>query len=187
MTGVLTLVGIAEQPPPCAFETFAQAEWPRVQLALVKLFGIDPQTAADPAQDALIEVQRRWHDLHSPRAYLMRTAINRHRRYRRRLRREVLTDVLTDKCEPLWAAPRLDPAELVAIGEGERRVQAVLRTLPQRQRQVMILNHLDLTTGEIAQILGIVPGAVRNVKARARNNLKKRFEAMKGAGGGQES
>jgi RNA polymerase sigma factor (sigma-70 family) len=99
----------------------------------------------------------------SPRAWVVRTALNVHVSWWRRWRREVPAVEGTD-------AP--GPAD-VDDGMPDPRLMAALKTLPARQRQVIALRiFLDLDTETTARTLGIAPGTVTAHLARATRALR---------------
>ncbi len=61
------------------------------------------------------------------------------------------------------------------------RIRSVLTELPDRQRQAIVLRAAGgLSTGEIAAILGISPGAAEQLLVRARATLRARTEPTAG-------
>jgi RNA polymerase sigma factor (sigma-70 family) len=61
-----------------------------------------------------------------------------------------------------------------------RQVLAALRTLPDRQREVLALRYyLDLSEAEIAVTLGISPGSVKTHAHRGLAALTDRLEALR--------
>jgi len=64
------------------------------------------------------------------------------------------------------------PEEGVLLDEGERRVQALLASLPPTQRQIVELRLVGLTGKEIAAALGRSHGAVRVAQLRAYRRLR---------------
>jgi RNA polymerase sigma-70 factor (sigma-E family) len=66
-----------------------------------------------------------------------------------------------------------DPAEGVVLDPGLRNA---LSALPRRQREVVILRHVvDLSEGEVAQTLGVSPGAVKQHDHRGLAALRQRL------------
>ena len=92
----------------------------------------------------------------APRAWIVRTALNTRVSWWRRRRREVGLAAVPD--DPVDAeGPELDPGLL-----------AVLRGLPRRQREVVLLRvFLDLDTRSTAAALGIAEGTVSAHLSRA--------------------
>ena len=106
----------------------------------------------------------RWHALDddSKRAYLYRSVVNGARSWARsRSRRE--------QRDQLWAARRLVDPEVTPQPE----VWDAVCALSVRQRAVVFLTYwADLTSEEIAVLLGISSGSVRRYLARARDSLR---------------
>jgi RNA polymerase sigma factor (sigma-70 family) len=61
------------------------------------------------------------------------------------------------------------------LADQERFVLAALAGLPGKQRQVMAWSMDGFSPGEIAQVLGEEPAAVRQNLRRARQNLKRQL------------
>ncbi|MEO6987278.1 MAG: SigE family RNA polymerase sigma factor [Aquihabitans sp.] len=72
-------------------------------------------------------------------------------------------------------------AEHQAVADDEtRRVLAALRTLPDRQREVLTLRYyLDLSEAEIANTLGISKGSVKTHAHRGLSALEARLETQR--------
>jgi RNA polymerase sigma-70 factor (ECF subfamily) len=147
---------------------------------------VDP---SDVVQDTLAEASRRLDDYLRTRPlkfypWLRQLAVERladaHRRHLRAGRRSVTRE------EPpgLPAGSALELADrLLAAGEGpsaglrreERRarVRAALGRLPERDREVLVLRHLEqLATAEAAEVLGVSEGAVKVRVVRALQRLR---------------
>jgi RNA polymerase sigma-70 factor (ECF subfamily) len=70
-------------------------------------------------------------------------------------------------------APGSSPSERLLRDELRGRVQAALAQLPPRDREVLVLRHLEqLSTQETAAVLGISPGAVKTRHLRAVERLR---------------
>jgi len=108
--------------------------------------------AEDLVSEAFARAWMSWRKVRqhpSPRAWVVRTALNEHVSWWRRRRREV---ALTGHDV---AAP---PGGLAGL---DARLAGVLRLLPARQREVVTLRILlDLDTVTTARVLGIAPGTV---------------------------
>lgn len=135
----------------------------------------DQLLAEDLVQEAFARLQRSGT---TPRpgtelAYLRRTVINLSHGHHRRLR------VVRNR--PLDAAPLGPAAEVDAVRrDGQRRVVAAVRALPERQRDCIVLRfYLDLTDTEIADALGISAGSVKTHLHRARAALAATLEPLR--------
>jgi RNA polymerase sigma-70 factor (sigma-E family) len=116
-------------------------------------------SAEEVVQDAFLNVMRRWHsieDVDAAAGYLHRAVVNaaRDRLRRRKVRRAFhLPD----------AVPEDGPEEAALLREEHREVLAVLRTLPSRQRECLILRHLaGLSEAETAAALDITVAAAKS-------------------------
>lgn len=114
-------------------------------------YGMAPDRAEDAVAEAFSRAWSRWHSVRtaeSPRAWVLRTAINADISWWRRRRREVVTE------PPELAA---EPTDLT----GGTVLIAAVRRLPPRQREVVVHRYLlDLDTATTARALGIAPGTV---------------------------
>ena len=138
-------------------------EWaPMVRLATL-LLGGDSRRAEEVVQDALLGLHRAWERLADPDhagGYLRRSVVNgcrsvqRHRGVEERGLRLVAVD------EVALDDPEHDSVEHDAVVR-------VLRGLPVRQREVLVLRYWqDATEADIARTLGISPGAVKTHASR---------------------
>ncbi|MEV6636894.1 SigE family RNA polymerase sigma factor [Actinoplanes sp. NPDC051470] len=130
------------------------------------------QLAEDLVSEAFAKAFSSWPKVArhpSPRAWVVRTALNTHISWWRRRRREVP-----------WTAH----LESVQVGTetgaedswADATVMNALRELPDRQRQVVALRiFLDLDTETTARTLGIAPGTVTAHLARATDALRNRL------------
>lgn len=146
-----------------ALQTVFDREWaPMVRLATLLLVG-DQRRAEEVVQDALLGLHRRWDRLADEgraAGYLRRSVVNgcrsAHRRSaveRRHLRLLARGDVSPDDTQR-------DNAEHDAV-------MRVLRTLPVRQREVLVLRYWqDASEADIALTLGISTGAVKTHASR---------------------
>ncbi len=67
----------------------------------------------------------------------------------------------------------VSPEEWFLAREGDIRVARLLRSLSERQRQVMELRVAGLRSAEIAEVLGMQVGAVRTAQFRALQQLRR--------------
>jgi RNA polymerase sigma-70 factor (sigma-E family) len=112
--------------------------------------GLPPASAEEAVAEAFARAWAGWskvRSLHSPSAWVVRTAVNADISWWRRRRRELV-------------AP--DPPDVAT--EDDRPATDLLtavRRLPPRQREVVVLRYLlDLDTAATAEWLGIAPGTV---------------------------
>ncbi|MEV0902527.1 sigma-70 family RNA polymerase sigma factor [Actinoplanes sp. NPDC049802] len=130
------------------------------------------QAAEEVVAEAFARAWARWPRVAehpSPRAWVVRTALNMHVSWWRRWRREVLTpDRYDQPChdDPQAAMP-------------DSAMMAALLALPPRQRQVVALRvFLDLDSRATADTLGIAPGTVTAHLARATRALRAHLTAV---------
>ena len=133
-----------------------------VRLALVMVG--DLATAEDAVQDAFERLHRRRHGLRDEGDGLLRYArsavLNRCRSLHRRA-------VVARKHAPALAGPGAASPDTAAQAAERDVLIAALRSLPRRQREVLVLRYYaDLDVGEVAQILRIGPSSVRSAAAR---------------------
>jgi RNA polymerase sigma-70 factor (sigma-E family) len=150
-----------------AFERFVAEHGDRLLHAAYGLCG-DWQHAEDLVQQALVALARRWPDVSTNSlgyAYrcLIRANIDRWRVLARR------PEVLLDP----QAFTAVEPTGEPAAFEDHLVVLAALRTLPQRQRAIVVLRYLqDLSEVDTAAALGISVGAVKSGAARGVARLR---------------
>ena len=147
--------------------------------SLVRLASIlvdDVATCEELVQDAFVAVLRRsggWAEADKAGAYLRSVVLNHARSHLRKqqVRRRWLRSV-----DPPESAGAADGAALLDAETTE--ILAALRTLPERQREVLALRYyLDLSEAEIAATLGISTGSVKTHAHRGLATLATRFAA----------
>lgn len=152
-----------------AFQVLVDREWaPMVRLATLLLDG-DSRRGEEVVQDALLGLHRAWWRLAERErggGYLRRSVVNgcrdvhRHRAVERRH-----LGVVRDDDDALAALP--SPEDHAAAGAEHDRLARVLRRLPDRQREVLVLRYwLDLSEAEIARTLHVSRGAVKTHASR---------------------
>ena len=143
-----------------------------VRLALLLVDDLD--TAEDVVQDAFAALHRRWKLLATPDAavgYLRVSVLNGSRSVLRR-RRTVRRNPAPDD-----NATTVDGADAAALlADEHREVLAAIRSLPDRQREVIVLRYwADLSEPEVARALGISIGAVKSNASRGRDAIAARM------------
>jgi RNA polymerase sigma-70 factor (sigma-E family) len=152
----------------------AYREHYRSLVRLASLLVEDVGRCEEIVQDAFVKVWRRPPDLSGEDrlpAYLRSAVLNgarshlRHRGVERRHLHAVATPA---------AAPDAH------LPEDDARVLAALRSLPDRQREVLALRYyLDLSEAEIAATLDISPGSVKTHAHRGLATLAERLEDLR--------
>jgi RNA polymerase sigma-70 factor (sigma-E family) len=185
MTGTLALRGakLAETGPvPVIREERLDADAALTALytshyrQLVRLAAMlldDVSTSEEVVQDAYVKMHSSWHRIRNPDAaigYLRTTVLNL---ARSRLRHRMVAQKHAPK--PMPDAPS---AEYGALEQLERdRLIAALRQLPARQRECLVLRYYaDLTELQIAESMGISPGAVKSHASRGMAALRASLE-----------
>ena len=128
---------------------------------LIRGCGCPEHEADDITQDAFLAVREQWdhvRDYEKPKAYLYKVAVSRFLR----LRGQQVGKYLQGDPEPLLAALP-DPADAFAAADLRDTALALLRQLPLRQRQVLLLRRgAGFSVAETAQILSISNGTVKS-------------------------
>ncbi len=167
--------GAADAPQsPRAAVTFLFHHHYRRLVGLAALMVDDRASAEEVVQDAFESLYRSWGRLRDPQAalaYLNRSVVNGSRsRVRRRI---------TERTYAFPDAGTAPSAESDGVYRSQRaELMAAVRTLPQRQREVIVLRYfLDLSEEQIADWLGVSKGSVKRHAFRATATLQKRMEA----------
>ena len=120
-------------------------------------------------QDSFVAMHSAWARLaDSDRAlsYLRQSVVNRSRSV---LRHRVVVDKLAPRIAP--DMPGVDQEQITRLGRSA--LVSALRTLPPRQREVLVLRYYaDLSEAQIASTMGISRGAVKSHTARAMSSLR---------------
>ena len=123
----------------------------------------DLAQAEDVVQDAFERLHRGWPGLREPSnglAYVRSSVLNGCRSVHRRA-------AVARKHAAQLAGTRAAEPDAGSAADDRAELEAALRLLPHRQREVLVLRYyLDLDIGEIADLLRIVPSAVRSSCAR---------------------
>ena len=136
--------------------------------------GLSDDAAADAVQETLT---RLWRELRrgalidDPTAWsfraLYRVCMDEHRWHRR-------SRLISER---LVGSPRVapDPGQT----DDQMSVWAEVDLLPERQRHVVYLRYrADLAFEQVAEVLGITPGAARTLSSRALDRLRERLATM---------
>lgn len=167
-----------------AYESHAR---PNAEAAITELYGAhyrslvrlatllvhDVSTAEEVVQDSFVALHDGLHRLRDGEktlSYLRAAVVNRSRSV---LRHRVVVDRNAPK-----PAPDMPSAEQGALALLERSsVIAALRSLPDRQREVVVLRFYgDLSEAQIAAVMGITRGAVKSHTSRAMAALRSVLE-----------
>ena len=123
------------------------------------------EKAEDLAQETFLELYRNAPDLDKDPTllpWLCRVVLNKGYNTLRGEKREQARVVR-------WSVPpeQLDPVVEVLRSEEQAKVREVLRELPERQSELLMLRHAGLTYGEIASVIEVAPGSVGTLLVRA--------------------
>lgn len=136
------------------------------------------EDAEDAVQEALLKLYRgeAWRRMEDERAFLART-VWRVALDRLPKRREQSLDSAP---EPVACA--LNSPEARAVREsGAALLRRMIDALPEELRRVLVLSAIEeLNSREIGEVLGIPEGTVRTRLMRAKDELRRRYEAAMG-------
>lgn len=161
-----------------ADERWLRAVYDAQWAPLVRLAGLllgDTERADEIAQDAIVATfrQRRRLDDDVPVAYLRQRVVNACRSVQRHrsVQRRKLVPLFQQRVEPER------PDHLTERHDEQVRMMAALRTLPQRQQEVLVLRYYgQLSEAEIADALGVSRGAVKSHAHRGLAALRARLD-----------
>ena len=166
-------IGVPADPPGAAdgFDAFYRAMAPRL-VVLGRAITGSTSVAEEVAQEALFVAHRRWArvvQLERPDLWVRRVAANRCISI---WRRRVVEHRANQRYEQSAGAVSTDPTAELDDGV----VWAEVRRLPQRQAAALALHYVDqLTTSEIAEVLGCSASTVQTHLARGRAALAERL------------
>jgi RNA polymerase sigma factor (sigma-70 family) len=154
------------------FDTFFDVVWPRTRVLAARM-GLGREEAEDVGLAALAVTYDRWgrvSDLPYREAWTLRVTANLALRALKKRRMVAVPPVG-------WAG---SPEEEVT---SRLALRSMLGGLPRRQRQVVVLRYLaDLPESEVAEVLGIDVGSVKQHASRGRVALRDAL-ARPGQGG----
>ena len=150
----------------------------RSMVRIAALLLHDTAAAEDVVQDAYVAMHGSWRGLRDPDkalAYLRQAVVNRSRS---RLRHLKVADRHAPPLLPAEATTGTSSAETAAMSTLDREhVMRALRSLPQRQREVLVLRYYaDLSEAQIADAMGISTGAVKSHASRGAAALRQTLE-----------
>ncbi|MEP7356533.1 MAG: sigma-70 family RNA polymerase sigma factor [Anaerolineales bacterium] len=157
-----------------AFEAAFSEHYARVYGVLFRLLG-DPAKAEDLTVETFWRLwQRAPRRADNLAGWLYRVAMrlgyNDLRAGRRRERHE-----LEAGHAALIANAPPDPADVVELAQHRAAVRAVLDEMKPRDAQLLILRHSGFSYAEIAAALGLAPGSVGTLLARAETEFELRY------------
>lgn len=152
-----------------SFSDWYRSEYHGV-VALVFVLSGSRWAAEELAQDAFVEAHRRWATVASyddPGAWVRKVAVNKARSWGRRKSAEARA----------YAKHTVRNRQLpTELPESADRFWAAVRSLPERQAQIVALHYLeDRPVDDIADLLDIASGTVKTQLHRARATLAGRL------------
>jgi RNA polymerase sigma-70 factor, ECF subfamily len=136
------------------------------------------QDAEDAVQETFLKLYRReaWQQMNDEQAFLARSVW-----------RVALDRIPRKKEQPLeqhdeQLASKCDSPETQAIQQAQTaHLRRLMNALPEELRQVLVLSAIEeLNSREVGLMIGVPEGTVRTRLMRAREELRRRFEAGKG-------
>lgn len=170
---------IAEERDQGAFAELFRTFGPKVKAMLMRS-GADPATAEDIAQETLLSVWRKAHLFSEGKGSVATWLFTIARNLRiDRLRREMPWQELSDReLDTPEAGP--DPEQSVGDEEEYARVRVSLSSLPEDQRQILILAfHQGLSHSEIAEKLELPLGTVKSRMRLGYQRIRSALEEQK--------
>jgi RNA polymerase sigma-70 factor (sigma-E family) len=168
--------GVSIDTEPDADHTLEQLydeHYVRLVRLAVLLLG-DAGRAEEVVQDSFVAIYRRWDQLQDANvpAYLRQTVVNRSRSTLRHL-------VVVSRHPPHAVVDEPGADHDVLRDERRQTVIEAMAGLPRRQREVLALRYyLDLSEREIAETLGISPGAVKSHASRGADALRRSLSPL---------
>ncbi len=175
----MTTWGTDDSPAAVDADRWLRALYDESWASMVRLASLllgSSDQADEIVQEAMVAVYRRraMFGDQSPKGYLRAAVVNACRSAHRH--RAVVTKYAQ--------APDVEsagPAERALQAETSNEVMAALRTLPQRQQEVLVLRYYsELSEAEIAEALGISRGSVKSHSSRGMAALREAFDARDG-------
>jgi RNA polymerase sigma-70 factor (ECF subfamily) len=160
-----------------ALEKAFDEHWASVCESLYYLVG-DSSEAQDLALEAFWRLHTRPpRNMTNVGGWLHRVATNLglnaiRARNRRQRYEEAAGDLRAQRAEPI------DPAQEAERREIREQVRHVLSRMPRRKAEILVLRQTDHTYAEIAQALGVAPGSVGTMLARAEREFERRYRSL---------
>lgn len=161
-----------------AFESLFRQHYARIYRVLYRLVGDE---ADDLAQEVFLQLYRRppaaaETDLG---AWLHRVAVNLgYNALRASQRRRGYRAILARLPGGDWQPVEAGPEEWTEAQEEQQRVRVALGRLSQREAAVLVLRYDDMSYREIALVLGVAPGSVGTLLARAERAFSKVYARL---------
>jgi RNA polymerase sigma-70 factor, ECF subfamily len=172
MTTIRALGKAEETAGQAAFAEIVRAHarlMHRIALAVTR----NPDDAEDVVQESFLQLYRNanWPQIGDHRAYLARTTWRTAVRRASRKAGQELPETLT--------SPLAGPEREAIARQAETALHALIDRLPEKLRQPLVLSAIDdLTSPEVAKILGIPEGTVRRRVHSAREQLRRQWDDL---------
>jgi len=169
----------ADHAEPWLEAAFRQ-HWSRVYALLFRLVG-DNDEAEDLALETFWRLYRRSPvvDENKLGGWLYRVATNlgfnalRSRRRRKQYEARAGASAL-EQGKPL------DPAQALEQNQERQRVHTALERMKPRSARLLVLRYSNLTYAEIAEAMGVAPGSVGTLLARAETEFERHYRQLEG-------
>ncbi|RPI55474.1 MAG: sigma-70 family RNA polymerase sigma factor [Acidobacteria bacterium] len=143
-------------------------------LRYVRSLGVESAAAQDVTQEvflALFHHLRLGRPRDNLRGWLFKVAHNLALKHRQKLKRREADFVFDVDLAAIVVDPSLDPEQRLAETQRQGRLQAVMRALPELDRQCLSLRAEGLRYRDIAEVLGISLGSVAKSVSRSLSRL----------------
>lgn len=131
--------------------------------------------AEDAVQEAFLKLYRSdaWKRMDKERAFLARTV------WRVALDRLPPAQPMEDAAEMEIVSADATPEQQAVGGDERELLRQMIDRLPEELRRPLVLSSIEeMSSSEVAEVMGIPEGTVRTRVMRAKTELKRRFEAM---------
>lgn len=169
----------AEQAEPWLEAAFRQ-HWSRVYAVLFRLVG-DSDEAEDLALETFWRLYRRSPivDENKLGGWLYRVATNLGFNALRSRHRRKLYEARAG-ASALEVGKPVDPALALEHAQERQRVQTALERMKPRSARLLVLRYSNLSYAEIAEALGVAPGSVGTLLARAETEFERHYRRLEG-------
>ena len=135
----------------------------------------EPDLAADLAQEAFIKLYERQAMPDRPEAWLISVAMNlfRNTRSTGARRRLLLTG---ERGERVYSDPPPTPEQSVIVRESRARVRTVIDGMPERERELLLLQAEGYSYRDMADALDLNEASIGTLLARARQLFRAAYE-----------
>ncbi len=163
-----------------AFEAAFREHWPRLVATLYRLVG-----ESDEAEDLALEAFWRLHRNPPPlvrpeslRGWLYRVATNLGLNALRARKRRQGYEAQAGHVD-IQENAHGDPADELERAQEGSRVRLALAQMKPRSAQLLVLRHSGFSYAEIAAALGVAPGSVGALLARAEKEFEERYRELR--------